>query len=109
MTSYVFDSYAVIEMLEGNRSYVGYVDESGIINDFILAELAYHFLKTYGKRTADLYAKKYAQYSMNIPVDTIVRAAEFRLKHRGKRLSMTDCISYMQARSLGIKFLIFLL
>ena len=30
---------------------------------------------------------------------------EFRYKNKKKKLSMTDCISYFQAKELGIKFL----
>jgi len=30
---------------------------------------------------------------------------QFRIKNRHKNLSMTDCISYIMAKRLGIKFL----
>ena len=43
--AFVFDTYAIIEIIQGNKNYGAYLDSKIIINDFIFAELCYNFLK----------------------------------------------------------------
>jgi len=105
MTSHIFDTYAVIEILKGNENFTRFLDSGLIINDFILAELSYHFLREYGKRVSKSYTQKYSQYSVRVSSGIIIDAMIYRYKHRKKNVSMADCISYIQAQSLGIKFL----
>ena len=35
----------------------------------------------------------------------IKQAMKFRYEHKKRKMSMTDCISYFQAKELGLKFL----
>ncbi|MEK6855182.1 MAG: PIN domain-containing protein [Nanoarchaeota archaeon] len=104
MTKYLFDTYAIIEIIEGNSDYEKYVDEEIIINDFVFAELCYSLIKT-NYSNLDLYIKKYEEFSVPLEAETIKKAMQFRHENKKKKLSMTDCISYFQAKELGIKFL----
>ena len=45
MNKYVFDTYAIIEIVRGNPNYIKYNDSEVIINNFIYAELCYNILK----------------------------------------------------------------
>lgn len=105
MTSYVFDTYAIIEILKGNRNYNSYIHAGLIINDFILAELCYYLLREYGKRTAQRYLIQFKKQVTHVPSNTILEAMVYRYQNKKKRLSMTDCIGYMQAKDLGVRFL----
>ena len=102
---YLFDTYAIIEIIKGNKKYFGYTDKKIIINKFILSELAYWLIRNHSYETASIYLSKYEYYLKDVDIETIKKAMLFRHKYKKQKLSMVDCISYMQAQSLGIKFL----
>ena len=102
--AYIFDTYAIIEIIGGNSNYLSYLDENIIINDFIFAELCYVlFRKDYPN--SDLYLEKYSKFIIKLQSDIIKDAMKFRNKYKKKRLSIPDCISYFMAKDMGIKFL----
>jgi len=104
MTEYIFDTYAIIEIIEGNQSYEKFIDDEILINEFIFAELCYNLIKfDYPKK--DYYLEKYKSFITNIDSEVIRKAMEFRYANKKKKMSMTDCVSYFQAKKLEIKFL----
>ena len=102
---FLFDTYAIIEVIKGNENYKSYTNSQIIINKFILTELAYWLISNYGIETARKYLDKYNKFVKDFEIGIIEKAMEFRYKNKKKKLSMTDCISYFQAKELGIKFL----
>jgi len=74
--TFVYDNYALIEIINGNAKYEDYLDKKIIINDFIFAELCY-----------------------------VLKRDGYPNSEKEKRMSMTDCVSYFMAIELGIKFL----
>ena len=104
MTEYLFDTYAIIEIIKGNSKYAHYVDEEIIINNFIFAELCYNLIKE-NYQNLDYYLDKYKDFIVSIKFDIIKKAMKFRYQNKKKKMSMTDCISYFHAKELGIKFL----
>ncbi len=105
MTSkYVFDTYAIMEIKEGNKNYEKYLDAEIIINNFIFAELCYNLFKDKDKNAKE-HIQKYSQFINSVKPEWIKEAMEFRLKWKDRGVSMTDCISYIMAKELGIKFL----
>ena len=101
---YLFDTYALVEIIRGGKNYQKYVKEKIVINDFIFAELSYVLFRS-DYPQAELAANRYARFIVPLQPNTILKAMAFRFKHRKKRLSMTDAISYIQAKQLGIRFL----
>lgn len=100
----VFDTYAIIEIIKGNKNYLPYLDEKMIINNFIFSEICYILLREkYVK--AEKYLQEYAKSISSIKPIVIKEAMEFRLQNKKKKLSMTDCISYLMSKNLGVKFL----
>ena len=102
---FLFDTYAIIEIIKGNENYKSYINSRIIINKFILTELAYWLISNYGLEVASKYTNKYKEFVKDFDTEIIKLAMEFRYKNKKERLSMTDCISYFQAKELGIKFL----
>src|SRR5260221_6644734 len=103
--SYVFDTYAMIEIIRGNPRYERYTQAKVIINEFILAELCWILIKDLGKVKAFGYIDEYAKYSVAVSKDIIKKAMLYRHEHIKRRLSMTDCLGYFLAKEFGIKFL----
>ena len=102
--TFLFDTYALIEILNKNKNYEKYTDAKLIINDFIFAEFCYKLLKEKVSH-ADNYINEVAPAIIHTNPELIKEAMAFRIKHNNKNLSMTDCISYIMAVRLGIKFL----
>ena len=106
MTNYLFfDTYALLEIIKGNGNYTNYINKKIIITKLNLFELFYGILRDYGKEAALKALSKYSNQYIDFDNDTIIEAATLRLLNKKQNLSMTDCIGYVTARKLGIKFL----
>ncbi len=102
--TFVFDTYAIIEIINGNENYKPYLDKNIIINDFIYAELCFILTRNnYPEKNTQL--AKYVKFISHADPEIILLAMEFKLKNIKKDMSMTDCISYFMAKELDIKFL----
>lgn len=102
--TFVYDNYAIIEIIRGNKNYEKYLDKKIIINDFIFAELCY-VLKRDKYPNPEKYIKRFAEFIVHASPEVINIAMLFRFNNKKRRMSMTDCISYFMAKDLGIKFL----
>ena len=103
--SYVFDTYALIEIIRGNKNYFNYINSRIIITSFILAELCYSSIRLYGTKKAYEYVDKYSRFVEKIDKEVIKEAMNFRYMNVKKDMSITDCIGYILAKKLNIKFL----
>lgn len=101
---FLYDTYALIEILDKNPNYEQYADEDIIINDLIFAEVCYQLIKD-KERNSEEYLREIEPAIVKLATSIIKKAMEFRYENKKKKLSMTDCISYFQAKELGIKFL----
>ncbi|MBS3077249.1 PIN domain-containing protein [Candidatus Pacearchaeota archaeon] len=105
MTSrFLYDTYALIELLNKNPNYESYADEEIVINDFIFSEFCYQLIKA-DEKNAETYLSEVESAIVKLNTKTIRDAMKFRYTHKKQKMSMTDCISYTQAKELGIKFL----
>lgn len=102
--TFLFDTYALVEILNKNPKYEKYVDSQIFVSDFIFAEFCYKIINEkilIGENLLNeiIPAIIYPSH------DVIKKAMEFRVNNKKKEMSMTDCVSYMMAKELGIKFL----
>lgn len=103
-STFLFDTYAIMEIIGKNSSYEKYLDDDIIINDFIFAELCYNLIKEKHPGLNEVL-EKYSQHISHAEPQTIKKAMEFRLNWKDRNVSITDCIGYIMAKDLGIKFL----
>ncbi|MBN2420681.1 PIN domain-containing protein [Candidatus Woesearchaeota archaeon] len=100
----LFDTYAILEIINGKESYKEYLDSEFTINEFIFAELCYKLARekvpNYKK-----YLAMYAPYVVYPTPEAVEEAMLFRTDNIKKNLSMTDCISYIMSKRLKLKFL----
>ena len=99
------DTYAMIEIFEGNKKYLVYKSMEEVTTRFNLFEFYYVVLSKYGKEKADIVFKNYKNIAKEVSDDILKSAAAFKLEHKKKRFSFTDCIGYKYAESIGTKFL----
>ena len=101
---FLFDTYALLEVINKNPYYDCYLEMDVIINEFIFAEFCYKLIR---ENVSD-YAKLIQEVIpaiVKVDADIILAAMEFRVLHKKKNLSMTDCISYLMSKKMEIKFL----
>jgi len=102
---YFFDSYAIIEIISGNENYKKYTNSIILTTRLNLFEVFYVLLRDFGEKKANLFLDEYYEFIVTFGKETIKKAAEFRLQHKKRDLSMTDCIGYILAKEWSIKFL----
>lgn len=103
--AYVFDTYALIEIIRGNKNYKAYENARVIITEIILAELCLSLIRELGRVKSFSYVDKYSEFVKAVGKEVIKKAMVYRFEHPQRNLSMADCIGYCLAKGLGIKFL----
>jgi len=100
-----FDTYAFFELLDGNPAYARYVDAEIVTTKVNLFELYYGVLQQGGEHLAKGEIDKYMPFVIDFDSEIIELAAKFKYTQRQRKLSMVDCIGYITAQHLGVKFL----
>lgn len=102
---YFWDSYAIIEMENGNPSYDKYINEPIIITIFNLSEIFWCFLNNLEEKEAEKLYEDYKKAIVDISDEVLKEAIKFRKEHKKKDLSYTDCIGYIYAKKNNLNFL----
>lgn len=100
---YFFDSYALFEIIFGNKKYLKYAEAGGVTTIFNIAELNYGLKKEKSKEEADKITDSFKSATVKVLWEDLKNAMNLKLKR--KSLSIPDSIGYTTARHLGIKFL----
>jgi len=109
MADYLADTYALIEILKGNPNYKGYSIEKLFTMEFNLLELSYALVRDFGPEDAEKILE-IVRSSINVVSPDLhhyVLASEMRISERknGRKFSLIDCLGYVVAKSMGMKFL----
>ena len=100
---FFFDTYAFFEVINGNPNYKPYTEAKVITTVFNLAELNYNLKKEKDKKIVDDYTDKYSKFVVEVSIEDIKRAMDFKTMHR--KLSIPDAIGYIIAKKHDVKFL----
>jgi len=102
---FFFDSYAFFEILEGNSNYEEYKKCKIVTTKLNIFELYIGLLKDLNEETAENYLNKYYSFVVDFDKEVLQEAAKLKNQLNKRNVSMTDCIGYILAKQLGIKFL----
>jgi predicted nucleic acid-binding protein len=105
MTSYFLDTYALIEITKGKKSFEKYLDYELKTSLFNLYELHYILLRDYGREKAKHYFLQFKDLLIEISDKDIFFGSEFRLGNRKMRFSYTDALGNAIAMKRGFVFL----
>ena len=105
MNEAFFDTYAIIEIIKGNENYKKYRDFKISLTKLNLFELYYNLLRDSGEEVAKKSLTKYSNFVTDFNEDIIENAAKMKFIFKKQDMSMVDCIGYIKAKQLGIKFL----
>ena len=91
------DTYALVEISEGNPDFVAYLSEDITITELILAEFYALMLRRFGEKTALYWLRKLQPYAVKVEFDPLIDAMSFREKNKQKNLSFFDEVGYIFA------------
>ena len=103
--TYFCDTYALIEIIKGNKNYDIYTDFILITSELNLMELYYAMFRDYGKILAEKYFNEWKISAIRIPIHLIQTAMELKYLHKKEKLSYIDCMGYAYAMENGVLFL----
>ncbi|MBI2575503.1 PIN domain-containing protein [Candidatus Woesearchaeota archaeon] len=104
---FFLDTYALIEMAEGNGSFDKYLDSECMTLKDNLAELYYYMLRRYGEEAADKELGYFSKIAADYNIAVIPHAVKLRLleNKKGRNLSYIDVLGYAFARKNSFIFL----
>ncbi len=102
---YFFDSYAVIEVIKGNNSYVRFSNEVMVTTVINLSEIYYFLTNQVGEKVAKLIIDKFDFEFLEITPELAIQASSLRHHYKKKKLSYADCIGYVVAVKNNLLFL----
>lgn len=110
MTEYFFDTYALQEIEEGSENYRTFSAEVGIVTTKLnLMELYHNYYKLKGLKYAEMAFGHFKDFCIGLSDETLKEAAIMRAQQKAKsnksNLSYVDCIGYILAKKLKVKFL----
>lgn len=110
-TKYFYDTYALYELIAGNKKYEKY--KKGVIVTSILNLIEFHYSMNvkYGEKTSEKFLNIIINECVLIDItkDMIIEANIFRWKNKPsskkEKFSYPDSYGYIIAKKLGVKFL----
>ena len=101
---YFFDTYAIIEILRKSKDYARFSETTITTSLLNIGELFYDFLKNGNKNDGMFFCTKLQENCLNVNLELLMKAVEFRFENKGKNLSYIDCIGYVLAKENGLIF-----
>jgi len=98
------DTYALVEIADGNPKFVPLLQEKIVVNDITLAEFYFILYREYGLPTAEYWRKKLDYCTQPVARNVLLQAVRFRYDHKKSNLSFFDCVGYIFAQSNNVQF-----
>jgi|SRR3989339_1025949 len=104
--TFFFDSYALIEIYEKNLKYEKYAKANVVTTYFQVYEVYYSFIRNgYSEKEINDFFEFLQGLCIELSFDWIPKASEFKKIYKKRDLSYADCLGYVIAEEMGIKFL----
>ena len=102
---YFFDTYALYEIISGNKIYEKYKELPIILSVLNVAELYWNLLKEKDKKAANEQIEKLDFEILDINYKLIIDAVLFRHENKRHDVSLPDVVGYLLAKKHKLKFL----
>ena len=89
------DTYALIEIMNGNSNFAQYLTQDFIITNITLAEFYAVILREENEKTANYWIKKLEPYSVKVETNILIEAIRFKYKHKKQKISFFDAVGYI--------------
>lgn len=98
------DTYALIEISNGNTKFVEYLNSDFVITDLTLVEFYSVILRGYNEQTADYWFKKFEYYAISVDKNILKEAIKFRYENKKSDISFFDAVGYIFSIKRGYVF-----
>jgi len=105
LKGFFLDTYAMVEIIKGNKDYSIFIDKELFTSVFHLYELYYTILREYGQDMAEHFFFKFKNNLLGFKDNEIFSASKFKLANIKRRISYSDAIGYIIAKENELKFL----
>ena len=102
--TFFFDTYALIEIYNGNKNYKNYKNVKIILSYFQLYEFYYNLMGESDKEEFMNFFNFLKNFCVELNFDWIPKASKLKQIYKKRSLSYTDCLGYIIAKELGVKF-----
>jgi len=103
---FFFDSYALIEIFQGNLKFEKYKSAKIVTTFFQVYEMYYSLIRNgYSEEDVSDYFNYLKGFCVKLDFDLIPRSVRFRRENYSRGLSYADCLGYVISRKMGIRFL----
>ena len=92
------DTYALVEINNGNPKFADLLNEDMVITDLTFAEFYGQMFRKYDRKTADYWHRKLAFFCRPASREILLKAVIYRIEHSKEDLSFFDCIGYIYAK-----------
>ncbi len=89
------DTYALVEISNGNPKFEEYMTKDFVINDLTLAEFYAVLLRVHGETNAGYWFKRLEQYSFQASKEILKEAVQFRHANKKQSISFFDAVGYL--------------
>lgn len=105
INTYFFDSYALVELFKGNENYKRFQKAKIVTSYFHLFELYYGLLREHDEEEFIEFFKFLQNFCVELKFEWISKASKLKQIYKKGNMSYADCIGYIIAEELGVKFL----
>jgi len=98
------DTYALIEINNGNPKFASLLNEDVVITDLTMAEFYANMYRRYNEKTADYWHKRLSAFCKPVSRGILIKAIRFRIDNKQKRPSFFDCVGYTYAQEHNMRF-----
>ena len=92
------DTYALVEINNGNPKAASLLEDDIAITDLTFAEFYGNMFRKYDKKTADYWHRRLSFFCKAVPREILLKAIIYRIEHAKEELSFFDCAGYVFAR-----------
>ncbi len=98
------DTYALVEINNGNPKFANLLSEDAVITDATIAEFYGYLYRKYDLKTADYWHRRLSFFCRPVSRGILIKAVVFRTDNSKLNLSFFDCVGYIFAVENGMKF-----
>lgn len=98
------DTYALVEINNGNPKFANMLNEDAAITDMTMAEFYGYLYRKYDLKTADYWHRRLSFLCKPVSRDILIKAMVFRTDNSKHNFSFFDCVGYIFAVENGMEF-----
>ena len=91
------DTYALVEISNGNPLFAHLLNEDVLVTDLTMAEFYGDLYRKYNQKTADYWHRKLSLICQAVPRKVLLKAVQYIIDNKKQNLSFFDCAGYLFA------------